>query len=71
MHKITVLYNTLYLFRIKIKCFIITFKLTATELDTRDIIGNVNISAPVEDAPKWGEMRLKFKQKNRTLGKPK
>lgn len=55
----------------KIKCFIITFKLTATELDTRHIIiGNVKISVPDEDAPNWGEMRLKFKQKNRTLGKP-
>lgn len=41
----------------EIKCFIITFKLTTTELDTRHIIGNVNISAPDEDAPKCGEMR--------------
>lgn len=55
----------------KIKCCIITLKLTTTELDTRHILGNVKISAPDEDAPKWGEMRLKFNQKNRTLGKPK
>lgn len=55
----------------KIKCFIITFKLTATALDSRHIIGNIKIRAPDEDAPKWGEMRLKFKQKNRTLGKHK
>lgn len=56
----------------KITCFIFPFKLTATELDTRHIIiGNVKISAPDEDAPKWGEMRLKFKQKNGTLGRPK
>lgn len=55
----------------KIKCFIITFKLAATELDTHHIIGNVKISTPDEDAPKWGEMRLKFYQKDRTLGKPK